>query len=165
MLFLATKTIRSCVIGFIELTLLVERGLYIHRTRQIFKNICMLFLFQVTINVLFSCLVVVLRTRKSNGRVLDPVLGRLHGPYTYTACTRIYDCGYTAVYMARTRPCTWRCTGRVRAVYTAVLLHGREYGRVHSPYTAVYGPRVEVYTARIHGIALSMAFDRRCIRF
>jgi len=115
------------------------------------------------------CLVVVLRTRHVHGSqtavysVLYTAVytGRIHT----RPCTCVHDRGYTAIYMARTRPCTWRCTGRVRAVYTAVLLHGREHGRVHSPYTAVYGPRVQVYTARIHGIALSMAFDGRCIRF
>jgi len=78
------------------------------------------------------------------------VRGRVHiyttvrPPCTRAVYAAMYAAQYTAVY---TVVYTGLVHGGLRAVYTAVARScaGREYGRLHDPYTAVYGRVRAVY--------------------
>jgi len=125
---------------------------HVYRARQVYKNISMLFLFPVTINLLFSCcLVYTART------------GRLHNrtrpcSRPVRPCTRAV---YTAVYTVRVHGCVQGPfprprTGRIHmyaTVYTPEYgpytrpCSGHLYGRVHGPYTYTAVYTWPVYTA------------------
>jgi len=98
--------------------------------------------------------------------IVYPVHGRVYGPCTRppTAVYRLYTAVHgprtwsvrepiTAVYAARTRPCTRPCTVNT-AVFTA-----RVHGIVRTVYTAVhevYGPCTSACNGRVHGASTAV---------
>jgi len=126
----------------------------------------MLFLFPLTIHLLFSCCLVytavytnvcTARTRPWTRPIHCRVHGRVvHGRYTvhvyktvYGPCTRPYGRVDDRVYGPCThgpciRPCTVCVHDRVHG--RTVRVHGRVHDRGHSPYTTVY-------TGRVHGLS------------
>jgi len=141
-----------------------------YKSHRIYKNISMLFLFQVTINLLLSwCLVYTARTRSYTRQC------RVHGLYTamymvvYTCtrpvhglcrsctrpCTRIVMNTCRILIRPCTRPVDGRVHGCTRAVSTATYgscsrVQNRIHGRVQAKYTGVYAGRIPIH-GHVHG--------------